>query len=142
MESDEGIKPEFPDGRINAVKSSIVEQYICCYTLIFSFNTVHIQPSTVIYTRKKKRSERYGVPVGPAGLPFAWVNLRHGIRDASREVTETNTAACGSLTLEMTVLSRLTGKHMAHHIPCQVTKDVMDCKGFKRFHRALMSFKA
>ena len=45
---------------------------------------------------------------GPGGLPFAWVNLRHGV-DAVHETGETNTAAAGSLTLEMAILSRLTG---------------------------------
>lgn len=43
-----------------------------------------------------------------AGLPYAWVNLRHGIFQNETEV-ETNTAACGSFTIEMGVLSRLTG---------------------------------
>lgn len=43
-----------------------------------------------------------------AGLPYAWVNLRHGVFQNETEV-ETNTAACGSFTIEMGVLSRLTG---------------------------------
>lgn len=43
-----------------------------------------------------------------AGLPYAWVNLRHGVFSNETEV-ETNTAACGSFTIEMGVLSRLTG---------------------------------
>ena len=32
-------------------------------------------------------------------IPYAWVNLRHGVRDGETE--ETNTAACGSLVLEL-----------------------------------------
>ncbi|CAL8468306.1 g7846 [Coccomyxa elongata] len=44
----------------------------------------------------------------PTGLPYAWVNLRHGVFRNETEV-ETNTAACGSFTIEMGVLSRLTG---------------------------------
>lgn len=44
----------------------------------------------------------------PAGLPYAWVNLRHGMEN-SRHITENNVAACGSLLLEMGTLSRLTG---------------------------------
>jgi len=44
----------------------------------------------------------------PTGLPYAWVNLRHGVREG--ETAETNTAACGSLILEMGMLSRLTGQ--------------------------------
>ena len=43
-----------------------------------------------------------------AGLPYAWVNLRHGVFRNETEV-ETNTAACGSFTIEMGVLSRLAG---------------------------------
>lgn len=41
------------------------------------------------------------------GMPYAWVNLRHGVRPG--ETTETNVAAVGSFTLEFGVLSRLTG---------------------------------
>ncbi|KAK3260378.1 hypothetical protein CYMTET_30660 [Cymbomonas tetramitiformis] len=43
----------------------------------------------------------------PTGIPYAWVNLKHGVRKG--ETTETNTAGCGSLIIEMGVLSRLTG---------------------------------
>lgn len=42
------------------------------------------------------------------GIPYAWVNLRHGVRKG--ETPETSTAGCGSLILEMGTLSRLTGK--------------------------------
>jgi mannosidase alpha-like ER degradation enhancer 1 len=45
--------------------------------------------------------------VTATGIPFAWVNLRHGVR--AGETAETNTAACGSLVLELGQLSRLTG---------------------------------
>eukprot|EP00884_Botryococcus_braunii_P002291 jgi/Botrbrau1/12062/Bobra.0295s0017.1 len=45
----------------------------------------------------------------PTGLPYAWVNLKKGVVEEARSVAETNTAAVGSLTIEMTVLSRLTG---------------------------------
>ena len=41
-------------------------------------------------------------------MPYAWINLRHGIQP-SAETAESNTAACGSLLLEMGMLSRLTG---------------------------------
>lgn len=41
------------------------------------------------------------------GMPFAWVNLKSGVRTG--EVTETNVAAVGSFILEFGVLSRLTG---------------------------------
>ena len=44
-----------------------------------------------------------------ADIPYAWVNLRHGMGDAELAVQETNTAAVGSYTLELGVLSRLTG---------------------------------
>jgi mannosidase alpha-like ER degradation enhancer 1 len=43
----------------------------------------------------------------PTGLPYARVNLRHGVE--SRESSETCTAGAGSLVLEFTLLSRLTG---------------------------------
>lgn len=43
------------------------------------------------------------------GLPYAWVNLKNGVVEEARSVLETNTAAVGSFTIEMTVLSRLTG---------------------------------
>ncbi|ODN96946.1 hypothetical protein I350_07921 [Cryptococcus amylolentus CBS 6273] len=42
-----------------------------------------------------------------AGLPYARVNLRHGVE--SREGAETCTAGAGSLILEFALLSRLTG---------------------------------
>ncbi|GAQ84904.1 Glycosyl hydrolase family 47 [Klebsormidium nitens] len=45
----------------------------------------------------------------PTGIPYAWVNLRHGVRKG--ETPETSTAGCGSLILEMGTLSRLTGRH-------------------------------
>lgn len=62
----------------------------------------------------------------PTGIPYPRVNLRHGIpfyrksplhglseeekdEDDSREITETCSAGAGSLTLEFTVLSRLSG---------------------------------
>ncbi|KAL3697129.1 hypothetical protein R1sor_011205 [Riccia sorocarpa] len=43
----------------------------------------------------------------PTGIPYAWVNLKHGIRE--NETPETSTSGCGSLILEMGALSRLTG---------------------------------
>ncbi|XP_020578444.1 alpha-mannosidase I MNS5 isoform X2 [Phalaenopsis equestris] len=43
----------------------------------------------------------------PTGLPYAWVNLKHGVME--NETTETSTSGCGSLILEMGTLSRLTG---------------------------------
>ena len=43
-----------------------------------------------------------------AGLPYAWINLQHGLLDD--DSTETNTAAAGSFTLELGLLSRLTGE--------------------------------
>lgn len=43
----------------------------------------------------------------PTGLPYAWVNLKHGVME--NETTETSTSGCGSLILEMGALSRLTG---------------------------------
>jgi hypothetical protein len=43
----------------------------------------------------------------PTSLPFARINLRHGISEGETE--ETCAAAAGSLTLEFTVLSQLTG---------------------------------
>lgn len=43
----------------------------------------------------------------PTGLPYAWINLKYGVMDD--ETTETSTSGCGSLILEMGVLSRLTG---------------------------------
>ncbi|XP_057817214.1 alpha-mannosidase I MNS5 isoform X2 [Cryptomeria japonica] len=44
----------------------------------------------------------------PTGLPYAWINLKHGVME--NETTETSTSGCGSLILEMGALSRLTGK--------------------------------
>ncbi|XP_055826499.1 alpha-mannosidase I MNS5 isoform X1 [Solanum dulcamara] len=43
----------------------------------------------------------------PTGLPYAWINLKHGV--IADETTETSTSGCGSLILEMGSLSRLTG---------------------------------
>lgn len=43
----------------------------------------------------------------PTGLPYAWINLKYGV--IKDETTETSTSGCGSLILEMGVLSRLTG---------------------------------
>ncbi|KAF3329130.1 putative alpha-mannosidase I MNS5 [Carex littledalei] len=43
----------------------------------------------------------------PTGLPYAWINLKHGVIE--NETTETSTSGCGSLILEMGALSRLTG---------------------------------
>lgn len=43
-----------------------------------------------------------------AGMPYPWVNLRHGVH-AKETVFETNTAAVGSFSVEMGILSRLTG---------------------------------
>ncbi|KAF5187876.1 Mannosyl-oligosaccharide 1,2-alpha-mannosidase [Thalictrum thalictroides] len=43
----------------------------------------------------------------PTGLPYAWINLKHGVMED--ETTETSTSGCGSLILEMGALSRLTG---------------------------------
>jgi mannosidase alpha-like ER degradation enhancer 1 len=47
-------------------------------------------------------------------LPFAWVNLRHGVF-RNESVFETNTAAAGSFTIEMGILSRLTGDSAFEH---------------------------
>ena len=44
-----------------------------------------------------------------AGMPYPWVNLRHGVH-ANETVFETNTAAVGSFSIEMGLLSRLTGR--------------------------------
>ena len=41
------------------------------------------------------------------GMPYAWVNLRHGVRRG--ETAETNVAAVGSYALEFGALSRMTG---------------------------------
>ena len=41
------------------------------------------------------------------GMPYAWVNLRHGVR--AGETNETNVAAVGSFILEFGMLSRLSG---------------------------------
>ena len=47
-----------------------------------------------------------------ADIPYAWVNLQHGVGAEELTVQETNTAAVGSFTLEFGLLSRLTGlKH-------------------------------
>ena len=54
-----------------------------------------------------------------ADMPYAWVNLRHGIGAEELAIMETNTAAVGSLTLEMGLLSRLTGMSL-----CIVTHPV------------------
>ncbi|KAG6384339.1 hypothetical protein SASPL_155855 [Salvia splendens] len=43
----------------------------------------------------------------PTGLPYAWINLKHGVME--NEITETSTSGCGSLILEMGALSHLTG---------------------------------
>ncbi|KAL8141970.1 hypothetical protein V2J09_015002 [Rumex salicifolius] len=45
----------------------------------------------------------------PTGLPYAWINLKYGVIE--NETTETSTSCCGSLILEMGILSRLTGDH-------------------------------
>lgn len=45
-----------------------------------------------------------------ADIPYAWVNLRHGVGAEELTVQETNTAAVGSFTLEFGLLSRLTGQ--------------------------------
>lgn len=45
----------------------------------------------------------------PTGLPYAWINLKYGVIE--NETTETSTSGCGSLILEMGLLSRLTGDH-------------------------------
>lgn len=46
---------------------------------------------------------------GCADLPYAWVNLRHGVGTEEQRIEETNAAAVGSFTLEFGLLSRLTG---------------------------------
>ncbi|CAI5461801.1 unnamed protein product [Closterium sp. Yama58-4] len=43
----------------------------------------------------------------PTGIPYAWINLKYGVRPG--ETTETSTSGCGSLILEFGLLSRLTG---------------------------------
>eukprot|EP00232_Nephroselmis_pyriformis_P019699 CAMPEP_0182886742 /NCGR_PEP_ID=MMETSP0034_2-20130328/20405_1 /TAXON_ID=156128 /ORGANISM="Nephroselmis pyriformis, Strain CCMP717" /LENGTH=289 /DNA_ID=CAMNT_0025020081 /DNA_START=34 /DNA_END=900 /DNA_ORIENTATION=+ len=43
----------------------------------------------------------------PTRIPYAWVNLKHGVMKG--DTTETNTAGCGSLILEFGLLSRITG---------------------------------
>ncbi|KAL0039486.1 hypothetical protein WJX79_010327 [Trebouxia sp. C0005] len=45
----------------------------------------------------------------PTDIPYAWVNLQKGVGYNELLVEETNTAAVGSFTLEMGLLSRLTG---------------------------------
>ncbi|DBA85723.1 TPA: hypothetical protein ACH3X1_005291 [Trebouxia sp. C0004] len=45
----------------------------------------------------------------PTDIPYAWVNLQKGVGHNELLVEETNTAAVGSFTLEMGLLSRLTG---------------------------------
>lgn len=47
--------------------------------------------------------------IGCADLPYAWVNLRHGVGPEEKRIEETNAAAVGSFTLEFGLLSRLTG---------------------------------
>ncbi|KAK9800749.1 hypothetical protein WJX73_004612 [Symbiochloris irregularis] len=49
--------------------------------------------------------------LSPTGMPYAWVNLRHGIQPGTA-TKESNTAGCGSLVLEMGMLSRLTGNRV------------------------------
>ena len=44
-----------------------------------------------------------------ADMPYAWVNLQGGVGPEERATKETNTAAVGSFTLEMGLLTRLTG---------------------------------
>eukprot|EP00931_Biecheleriopsis_adriatica_P062078 TRINITY_DN37375_c0_g1_i1.p1 TRINITY_DN37375_c0_g1~~TRINITY_DN37375_c0_g1_i1.p1 ORF type:complete len:632 (-),score=112.28 TRINITY_DN37375_c0_g1_i1:39-1934(-) len=44
----------------------------------------------------------------PSGIPFAWVNLRHGI--CKNETSETTLAGAGTGLLEYAMLSRLTGE--------------------------------
>lgn len=72
----------------------------------------------------------------PTGLPYAWcvwwrvcrpstqprVNLKTGVRPD--EVTESNSAACGTLLLEFGVLSRLTGAYVGW---CAGSKSVPAC---------------
>ena len=58
---------------------------------------------TTLFWRHRVRNAWY------AGMPFPWVNLRHGVL-ANESVFETNTAAVGSFTIEMGLLSRLTGE--------------------------------
>lgn len=47
------------------------------------------------------------------GMPYAWVNLRFGVR--SGETAETNVAAVGSYALEFGALSRMTGDWRFEH---------------------------
>ena len=45
-----------------------------------------------------------------ADIPYAWVNLQHGVGAEELTVQETNTAAVGSFTLQFELLTRLTGQ--------------------------------
>ena len=62
-----------------------------------------------------------------AGLPFPWVNLRHGVH-ANETVFETNTAAVGSFSIEMGVLSRLTGMTPQPSSMCMIHEPFLDPK--------------
>lgn len=62
-----------------------------------------------------------------AGLPFPWVNLRHGV-PANETVFETNTAAVGSFSIEMGVLSRLTGMTPQPSSMCMIHEPFLDPK--------------
>lgn len=57
-----------------------------------------------------------------ADIPYAWVNLRHGVGAEELTVQETNTAAVGSFTLEFGLLSRLTGQKHVTTIHCRDSK--------------------
>lgn len=52
--------------------------------------------------------------LGCAELPYAWVNLRHGVGVEEQRIEETNAAAVGSFTIELGLLSRLTGNQCWH----------------------------
>ena len=62
-----------------------------------------------------------------AGLPYAWINLQHGL--LADDSTETNTAAAGSFTLELGLLSRLTGEHSTGPfcVTCQAAQGQICC---------------
>ena len=68
----------------------------------------------------------------PSGLPYAWVNLRHGVRRG--ETTEQNVAAIGSFALEFGTLSRLTRDWRFENASKRAIKTLWH----KRSHRDLL----
>ena len=77
-----------------------------------------------------------------ADLPFAWVNLKHGVGPEERAIEETNTAAVGSFTLELGLLSRLTSTFASPYVvtsqavevsctPCSLSSLMHVCLDYK-----------